>query len=236
MVASTKRCAAALGVVALVAAICAVTSGQAHTSVPTRTRVTIVTPFQASGRILPGLHLQRVASSCRPDSGVATAISVMNTYSCILPGTRSDPCPKGCSTDPCWRVPGDEPLTMICLGGPQFSLPGGANYLIRVTNKPPKSIGSRDPLDSQPWAYDLSNGESCGAFYPDTSFPPRHPPILSYDCSQGITLIYPAGPINRTKPVWTIRAAATLAQADDNKYPLRVSITQAWFIGRGPSG
>jgi hypothetical protein len=105
-----------------------------------------------------------------------------------------------------------------------------------VTNEPPTSIGSANPLESQPWEFDLSNGESCGASFPDTSFPRRHPPILAYDCSQGDTLIYPSGAINRTRPLWTIRAAKTLAQYDDNEYPLRATITQAWFVGRGPGG
>jgi hypothetical protein len=51
----------------------------------------------------------------------------------------------------------------------------------------------------------------------------------------GQSLLHIHGPVDRSTSRWTIHAASTLAQAEAGHYPLRVGITEAWFIGNGPT-
>lgn len=125
---------------------------------------------------------------------------------------------------------------MVCLNGPlSRPIEGFQGILVHATNSPGPPTAARNPFRSQPWMYTLSNGENCSAISPDKSFPARQPPILGYLCTQGRTVLWPAGPIDRTRPLWTIHAASTAAQARANMYPLRVAVTEAWFIGNGPT-
>jgi hypothetical protein len=126
---------------------------------------------------------------------------------------------------------------MICLVVPQLdtSFEGYQGVLVHVTNNPSIAPAGKNPLASQPWRYVLSNGQSCTALYPNEAYPASQPPVLGYICAQGDTVVFPAGPIDRSKAKWTIAAARSADQANDHDFALRLSISDAWFIGNGPS-
>lgn len=241
-----KRVALALLVLVAVIAASAFVAERTHTSAPTRTHVHIVTPFRPDGRLAAALRLQQVKGTCTADDRNPTSISAVNTFTCRLPA-NFDPahpfphhptsynCARSCTSDPCWRVPRSNPLVMVCLNGPlSRPIEGFQGILVRVTNQPGQATPGRSPFASQPWMFELTNGENCSAISPDKSFPIRTPPVLGYLCTQGNTVLWPAGPMDRSKPLWTIHAARTIEQAKAHTYPLRVAISEAWFVGNGP--
>lgn len=211
------------------------------------TRIHVVTPFAPNGAVRSDLHLQPVFARCEPDSSLRTSISRMATFTCFLPSNASAEHPFGpgkaayvcrslCRTDPCWKIAKLKPLTMVCLSEPDFSTPfeGFQGTRVRVTNDPPLARGIDNPMNSQPWRFDLRNDESCVAVYPDNEGRTKHPPLLDYACGLGSPSLYPYGQISRRKPLWTIPAANTRSQAAHGFYLSAATITEVWFIGNGP--
>lgn len=217
------------------------------------TRIHIATPFLSNGHPKPDLMLQQISGPCVPTSYSLLSrarISWMNTYSCFLPANVSytHPSPKGksvynclhiCATgEPCWRLRPPNERTMICLLQPldlnsAFKGPWGLEGLrVHVTNRPGPSVGRPSPLDAAPWIYELSDGVMCDAQAPDRRFPHRNPPVLIYACSS--LSVLPRGPIDRSQPMWTVHAARSIEEANKGHYPLRLDISNAWFIGNGP--
>lgn len=171
----------------------------------------------------------------------------MRTYTCRLPGnwdvqhpfpprTASYACRGSCTTDPCWRVSGATSLTMVCPNDARLAeYQGKDGELVQVTNSPAASVAAtKNPLESHPWSYRLSTNEYCNALGPNKLLPRHDPPIFGYVCGEGTTgPLFTGGPIDRSSPTWTIGAAPSAEDARAGNYPLRVKITDAWFIGNG---
>lgn len=183
-----------------------------------RTRVIAdVTPFTRDGHLRPGLRVTlTVAGSCRPGSDALPN----NVYRC---GALNS------IVDPCWRDVRAASPQVVCLLVPW------ARTVIRLRLAAPlgPSSGETD-LKAEPWGITLRSGARCRAFQGahDTVTGREGSPVIDYYCGKTIALVRG---IDRSHPVWTIRAAR-ITNNLSRPYVLigRVPIATAWYGGNSP--
>ena len=209
---------------------CTTALGPARAVPVTRTRVHVVTPFRSSGELRAGLSTKTVSGACYPASQDPESVGFTDVYTCDVPPVEA--CPRNCKVDMCWRDYRSLTLSMVCLFSPYLGLDDSA-LRVTVTNHPRASVGVKDPLATEPWAFEFSNGENCIASVTTRGPAPSRLASLSYACGQGSTFLYPepGARIDRSRPLWTLKVALSLQQDEARDYTSTASITDAWFAG-----
>lgn len=175
-----------------------------------------VTPFSAEGDLRPGLHVVRTAfGTCGPGSDVLPN----DVYRC---GDKNG------ILDPCWRDYRSSSAAVACLTEPWSR----SVIRLRLAADPAPSRGSVD-LKAEPWGIELSSGARCIALQGshDTVTGKGGSPWIDYGCENKLSLVRG---IDRTQPLWTIRAARGIRRRFRFKIIGRVAIKTAWYGGNNP--
>jgi hypothetical protein len=195
-----------------------------------RTRVHIVTPFSFDGQPL----LDRPLSTAKGRCTAGSPMLITNVYTCAIAGPAFG-CKMSCELPACWRDFTTKALSMICLGSPGLD-PGSPaknavdELRVRVLNHPRLAKPAAHPLEAEPWAFKLANGETCTDGSAG-SYRPGSIPALLYVCSGPLFPMDAYSDFHRDHPIWTVRAASSVAQAAAHRYPIVARIAEAWFAG-----
>jgi len=193
-----------------------VASASAHGApVPTHV-VASVTPFTADGKLRPGLHVvRRARGTCEPGSDVLPN----DVYRCGF---------DNFVIDPCWRDHRSGTPVVVCLTEPW----GKSVVRLALTAAPERSVGGSDPK-AEPWGIELESGARCIALQGahETVSGKGAGPTINYSCSNDLVLV---SGVDRSRPLWTIRAARGSSGATPYTITGRVAIKTAWFGGNDP--
>lgn len=183
----------------------------------TRTQVIAhVTPFEAGGGLRKDLHIayQRTGT-CEPGSDVLPN----DVYRCTAGNGIYDPC---------WRDYRSRKLAVVCLGQPW------SHSVVRLvlTANPGRSSRGTATL---PWGIQLDSGARCIAVQGahDTVTGKGGGAVLDYSCGNDLYLLRG---VNRTRPLWTIRAAHCLPRRRPCSILGPQPISIVWFGGNNPFG